>query len=148
MSEEGLNAGNSAEQREAEVLLVAGLAERLGVRLSKKQFALPGGEWLEIDGVCESPPILCEAWAHQGPPKSAQKNKVMTDAFKMLYASKFVSNPTRMILVFGDKKAAAHFEGRSWIAQALRARQIEVQVVELPEATRAAILRAQKRQFR
>ncbi len=148
MNDEGLNAGDSTEQREAEKLLVAGLAKRLGMEFSKKQFALPGGEWLEIDGVCESPPILCEAWAHQGPPKSAQKNKVMTDAFKMLYAAKLVSNAPRMILAFGDERAAAHFRGRSWMAQALRATRIEVEVVELPEAMRAAILAAQKRQFR
>jgi len=66
--------GDSIEQREAELLLIAALGERLGVQLSKHRFNLPEGGWLEIDGMCQVPPLLCEAWAHHGKPKSAQMN--------------------------------------------------------------------------
>lgn len=141
-------AGDSTEQKRAEKLLVDGLTRRLGVKLVKKRFQMPGGGWFEIDGACESPLILCEAWAHQGPPKSAQKDKVMGDAFKLVYAAQLHSRPARMILLFGDADAASHFTGRSWMAQALRTNGIEVKVVDLPEPVREAIRKAQKRQFR
>ncbi len=141
-------AGDSAEQKQAEKLLVDWLSARLGVKLVPKRLPLPTRGWLEIDGACDSPPILCEAWAHQGPAKSAQKDKVMTDAFKLLYAAQLVPERARMILLFACVKAASHFKGNSWMAQALKARGIEVQVAELPEPARAMIRAAQKRQYR
>ncbi len=140
--------GDSIEQREAELLLIATLGERLGVRLSKHRFNLPEGGWLEIDGVCEVPLLLCEAWAHQGKPKSAQKNKVMTDAAKLVFAAKLCASTPRLILLFGDEQAATHFKGRSWMAQLLRTSGIEVHTVDLPETVRNGIRLAQKRQFR
>jgi len=140
--------GDSAEQKEAEKLLVDWLSERLGVKLETARLPLPSGGWLEIDGACESPPILCEAWAHQGPPKSGQKQKVVTDAFKLIYAGQLVSGRPRLILLFGDVEAASHFKGTSWMAQAIRASGIEVRVAELPDPVRAMIRKAQARQFR
>lgn len=146
MAEKAL--GDSAEQKEAEELLVAWLGSRLGAKLTKRRFALPDGGWMEVDGASDSPALLCEAWAHQGPPKSAQKNKVMADALKLLYARQLLSKPARLILLFADRDAAAHFLGRSWMAQAVREFGVEVHVAQLPSATREAIRRAQERQFR
>lgn len=140
--------GDSEVQRKAEGILVASLARRLGLQLSKKRFSLSSGVWLEIDGVCESPPILCEAWAHQGLPKRGQKNKVMTDALKMLYAAKLINEAPRKILVFGDEEAASPFRGKGWMAQALRAFGIEIQLAHLPKQMREGVRKAQKRQFR
>ncbi len=124
------------------------LSERLGAKLAKKRCSLPGGGWFEVDGASESPSILCEAWAHLGPPKPAQKHKVMADAFKLLYASQLASRPVQMILLFADAEAARHFKGESWMAQALRANGIDVHVAELSEPVRATIRKAQTRQFR
>ena len=76
---EPLSPGDSAEQRETEVLLVNLLAEKLGVRLVKKRIDLPGGGWLEVDGASDSPPIICEAWAHVGTAKVAQKHSTCAD---------------------------------------------------------------------
>jgi hypothetical protein len=143
-----LAAGDSLEQREAELLLLALLGKRLGVRLIKRRFPVPDGKWLEIDGTVEEPPVLCEAWAHQGPAKGGQKHKVMTDAFRLLYASKFLPKPPRLILLFGDSEAAAQFQGTSWMAQVLRANGIDVVVVDLPEEVKRSLREAQRRQFR
>ncbi len=140
--------GDSIEQREAELLLIAALGERLGIKLCKHRLKLPEGGWLEIDGMCEVPLVLCEAWAHHGKPKSAQKNKVMTDAAKLVFAAKLCASTPRLILVFGDEEAAAHFKGRSWMAQLLQASGVEIHTVELPEAVKDGIRLAQKRQFR
>lgn len=141
-------AGDSIEQRMAEPMLIATLGERLGIKLSKHRFQLPTRGWLEIDGMCESPAVLCEAWAHIGKPKSAQKNKVMADAAKLMFAAKLFARAPRMILLFADEQAASHFRNGSWMAQLLQANGVEVHVVHLPERIREGILTAQKRQFR
>src|SRR5260370_7571173 len=99
-------AGDSAEQRRAEEYLIARLGESLGATLKKTRVEMPGGEWLEVEGACETPMILCEAWAHQGPPKPAQKNKVLADALHLLYVHRSNSVPARKSLLFGDKAAA------------------------------------------
>ncbi|MGB2624369.1 MAG: hypothetical protein WA857_01640 [Candidatus Acidiferrum sp.] len=145
---DGSEPGDSFEQRKAERLLISSLARTLGTRLLKKKVDLPGGDWLEIDGYCESPLILCEAWAHIGPPKAAQKKKVMADALKMLYAERMASKHARKILLFADRKAARGFQGKNWMANALRAFEIEIHVAELPDDNRAAVENAQKRQYR
>ena len=141
-------AGDSLEQRTAEPLLMAALGESLGIKLAKHRFRLPNGGWLEIDGMCESPLVLCEAWAHLGRPKSAQKNKVMTDAAKLMFAAKLCKGSPRMVLLFADEEAASHFKNRSWMAQLLQTNGVEVHVADLPEHARRDILVAQKRQFR
>ena len=140
--------GDSSEQRRAEEYLVVRLGERLGATLKKTEFELPDGEWLEVDGACESPVILCEAWAHQGLPKSAQKNKVLADALKLLYVERLKSVSARKILLFGDEVAARRFQSENWMARALESFGIEIQIVELPLEMRNAVREAQKRQYR
>lgn len=140
--------GSSVEQQEAEDIMIDLLGKSLGVSLVKKGFRLPAGGWLEIDGYCESPRILREAWAHIGIPKSAQKNKVTADAMKLLFAASLNPGEHRLILAFADDAAANHFRGNSWIAEALKAKCIETVVVELPSGLRQRVLLAQKRQFR
>ena len=141
-------AGDSLEQREAEGVAIRLLGEKLGVNLEKRRILLPEGGRIELDGACDDPPILVEAWAHQGPPKPAQKAKVMTDAAKLLFAARLLKTDPRLVLALTDRGAAAHFIGRTWMAQALRELGIEVLVVELPDDVRGAVLRAQARQYR
>lgn len=143
--------GDSAAQKAAETTALALLSERLGLPLSKRRFPLPEGGWLEVDAVSDSPPVLCEIWAHQGPPKPAQKAKVMTDAMKLLYARTLLpvgSRDCRMLLVFADGLAAAHFQRTSWMAAALRAVGIELVVVDLPDDVRVRVQQAQELQYR
>jgi hypothetical protein len=144
----GTAAGDSSEQREAEKVAIRILGEQLGVQLAPRRLPLPGGGRIELDGVSDLPPTLVEVWAHQGPPKAAQKAKVMTDAMRLLLAARVLMNDPRLVLALTDHAAAAHFTGRSWMAQALRELGIEVLVVELPDAVRQAVLRAQARQYR
>ena len=142
-------AGDSPEQRAAELVMLAILSAELQLRLAKKRLVHREGAWAELDGWCADPPTLVEVWAHQGIPKSAQKGKVMTDALKLLWAeATFYPAGARKILLLSDPAAAAHFRGSSWMAAALRHFAIEVKVVGLPTEHRAAVQRAQGRQFR
>lgn len=128
--------------------MVAALAVRLGVGLAPRILSLGDGSQVAVDAVSDDLAILCEAWAHQGPPKSAQRNKVLADALKLAIIARSLPHPARLILLFSDEAAALPFRGQGWPAHALREFRIEIQVVELPETIRSSVLRAQTRQFR
>ncbi|MBI1992105.1 MAG: hypothetical protein HYS71_02550 [Candidatus Omnitrophica bacterium] len=116
--------------------------------LQKKKFELAKGAYLELDGYTEKPLIFCESWAHIGEVKSAQQAKVMQDAVRLVYARKLTGRNARCILLFGDDVAANHFRGKKWVAWCLRALDIEVRVVHLPNSLRQKVLKAQERQYR
>ena len=143
-------ASDSVEQREAERLIIAALSQDLDVPLDPGTFGLATGVRVTVDGYALDPPVLVEAWAHQGRPKPAQKAKVMSDALKLLWLERtqFPSG-TRKILALADADAAAHFLGtKTWMAQALSDLGVEVVVVDLPTAVRKGVRQAQKRQSR
>ncbi|MDP3983876.1 MAG: hypothetical protein Q8Q52_02570, partial [Acidimicrobiia bacterium] len=103
----------------------------------------------EVDGFSASPPVLVEVWAHIGVPKSAQKHKVLADALKLVWIDRrYLASRSRKVILFADAAAAAHFQGRSWMAAALRDLGIELLVEELPQETRQRVLAAQQRQYR
>lgn len=141
--------GDSAEQRNAEQYLVGQLSSALGHALTKRRHRIDRAV-IEFDAFSDDPPVLCEAWAHLGPPKAAQKHKVMTDVLKMVWAAPriFGDRQPAMILIFSDEVAAAHFTGRSWMAEALRGLKVDIHIFELPADLRDAVLRAQSRQYR
>src|SRR3989338_3627216 len=151
MTKENQSAGYSTEQQEAEKWLVSAFSNKLGVNLVKRKWSLPQGNWIEIDGFCNSPTVLFRSWAHIGSAKSAQKNKIMTDALKLLFASKFIvknKNKQTLILLFADKDASMHFQGKSWMAQCLKRYNIRIKVVNLPKRLKDKILNAQQKQYR
>ena len=123
--------GDSREQRDAEAVMVAALGNRLGAPLAPRRIELGDGRHVEIDAASEDLSILCEAW-HQGAPEPAQRNKVLSDAFKLRFVTKVVGVSPRLILLFSDEAAAAPFRGRSWYTAALRQAGIEIAVVDLP----------------
>lgn len=140
--------GDSQEQRDAEAVMVAALAQRLGVELRPRALTLPDGERIELDAASDDLTVLCEAWAHQGAAKSAQKHKLLADAFKLTLAARVVGGNPRLFLLLSDEQACKHLRGRSWANAALREFGIELQVVELSDDIRSRIRAAQDRQFR
>ncbi len=143
-----LPAGDSLEQREAEAVLLASLSALLECDLAPSRVHLPDGAWVELDGLCNDPPVLAEVWAHQGQTKPAQRNKVLADALKLLHVAAQLPVPYRKVLCLSDEQAARPFLGRSWYASALRSLAIEVLVVPLDDATRERVAAAQRRQYR
>jgi hypothetical protein len=140
---------NSKEQQEAEKWLISALSKELNCHLNKKRIDLNNGTWLEVDGFSAHPPVICEAWAHIGIPLSAQKNKVMADALKLIFVNNLVNKrKNKLILLFGDSKAAGHFKGKSWIAECFRGQKISIKIIKFPEKRKNTIQRAQKRQSR
>ncbi len=79
--------GSSTEQRDAERVMLDLLGEILGLVLGPATIKVPSGERVEIDGTDAHRTVLVECWAHQGPPKAAQRNKVLADALKLHWIS-------------------------------------------------------------
>lgn len=146
--ERDLNHGSSLIQRNAEFEMISWLETQLNCKLKPKRLMISDNVRLELDGYSEEPFIICEAWAHQGAPKSAQKYKVMNDAMKMVFARSILGSQFRAILLFADDLAAKHFRGNTWQAAALEANQIEIFVAALPEDLKTEIKAAQILQYR
>jgi len=127
---------------------MAWLETQLECTLKPKRIMLSEAVRLELDGYSDDPLIVCEAWAHQGTPKAAQKYKVMNDAMKMVLARSILGDQGRAILLFADDLAAKHFRGNTWQAAALKANRIEIFVAALPESLKTDIKAAQRLQYR
>jgi len=140
--------GDSRVQREAEAVMVSALGLLIGTVLVPRTVVFADGSRVELDAFSEDPLIAAEVWAHQGPPKSAQRNKVLADALKLHHVARTLGGQPRLVLCFSDDEAAAPFHGRSWYSGALRDLGIEVSVVPLPDEWRQRILLAQKAQYR
>lgn len=143
-------AGDSAEQRGAERVMLDLLGTQLGLELNPATITVPSGERVEVDGIDASRTVLTECWAHQGPPKSAQKHKVLADAFKLAWIATTLYPRPQLILCLSDPLAAAPFlpGARSWASRALQDHHITVSVVTLPDDLRQRLLQAQHRQYR
>ena len=141
-------AGDSSEQRGVEPEMLEKLGARLGIELKGRKFHIRGGTRLEIDGVCETPLVLCEVYAHHGSLKSGQKHKILADAFKLVYAERLRGKPAQKIILLADKKAAVPFQGKKWIAEAMRIFDIRIEVVTLEPKSAERVRQAQARQIR
>lgn len=142
--------GSSAEQRAAERVMLDLLGADLGLTLNPARITVSSGERVEVDGADADHRVVVECWAHQGAPKAAQRNKVLSDAFKLHWIGTVLDPRPRRILCLSDPAAAAPFlpTARTWAARALHDLGIEIVVVTLPDTVRAAILDAQRRQYR
>jgi hypothetical protein len=148
--EHELPPGSSREQRDAERVMLDRLGDRLGRRLEPARIGLRSGARVEIDGADTDHSVLVECWAHQGPPKGGQKHKVLTDALKLTWIATTIYPRPELVLCMSDPVAAAPFlpQSKSWAAQALADLGIRIEIVELPEDVRIAVVRAQERQRR
>jgi hypothetical protein len=57
---------HDSDSREAEIEILKGISGLLGKPLGKRHFDLPGGTWVEVDGVAADLSVFAEAFAHQG----------------------------------------------------------------------------------
>jgi hypothetical protein len=139
---------SSNEQQAAGIALVNAFSHYLGVPLESKVLELGGDCTVQIDGYSDEPPVICEAWAHIGKLRGSQPDKVMADAFKLLFCEKLLRKKFRKILVFADDDVKQYFSSAKWQAKCLRKHNIEVITLRLPAALLNKIARAQERQYR
>lgn len=137
---------DSADQQEAEALLLAGLSEALGVELAPQTLSMGESARVELDGCSEDRTILAELYAHIGETKGAQRHKIAKDILKLVAVEAERGQRCRKILGFADESAARYLRGRSWLAAVVQALEVEIHIIDLPSEWRNRLLRAQARQ--
>jgi hypothetical protein len=146
---DGANAhpSDSAAQRSAESLIIAAVAETVGVPLQPTVLTI-GDARVQIDGASANHRVLVEAYARVGPLRGAQPRKLAADAFKLAWVGPRVG-AERLVLAVMDTAAEDYANRpRAWLTAALRDGGIEVIRVEVDAITRAAVESAQRTQFR
>lgn len=125
------------------------LGESMGSALRPRRLVHESGAVIDVDGVSEDGLMLVECWAHQGPAKGAQRNKLLHDAAKLSWAASWLSPPpTRLVVALSDDAARRHLDGRSWQAQAIAYLGVDLLVVGLPDDIVEGVRKAQLRQYR
>ncbi len=138
---------DSTVQRKIGERLVKSFSSDLEVPLEQEKKLDCGSSCtVKVDGYSANPPILCEAWAHHGPPKGGQLYKVMTDALKLIFVEKCLKKRHRKILLFSNEDARKPFIGKSWKAQFLRDYDIETKILPLSAKQRHELIEAQEQQ--
>jgi hypothetical protein len=125
-------------QATAQAMLLAGVAEQLGVALEPRRLALPGGAAVDVDGVDVAQSVFVEILMRQGRLKGPQLDKVARDALKLVTLARAFT-ATSLVIAFADATAAASVTGQSWLSESLRIWGVQVLVVELPDDVREAL---------
>jgi hypothetical protein len=141
------HASDSLAQRDAEILIIAAVAEYVGEPLAPSKISFGDGVRVEIDGASEDRSILVEAYAHLGKMVGAQPKKLATDAFKLTWAARKVSAKRLIIAVIDPEVEAYLLRPTAWLTAALRDSCVEVLRVTIDEDARARVEVAQRRQF-
>jgi len=142
----GRHKSDSIEQQMAEAFMRDLLNRRLDLSLQPQSFKLNRRAQVQLDGFDEKKRTLCEVYAHIGPLKGGQPDKVAGDILKMLLVEKYLGGCWRKIYCFADEIAKRKLIGISWLGACCSEFGIEPEVVELPKDKRVLILDAQARQ--
>lgn len=120
-------------------------AKRMKIKFEKMSLHLKNCK-VEPDAYSESPPILVEAWAHIGKLKDGQRNKILSDALKLLYIDKKTKRSFKKVILFSNEETMNCFLSNSWWSKALSDFGIELEFVEIDKETENMIIEAQKQQ--
>ena len=128
--------------------LLDALATHLGVRLAPRDFTLPAGVRVGVDGAGVASAdshgvagaVLVQVTYAAGPVKSAQRNKVLADAFKLAWLRTQV--PTARTVVVVNEPFERLFVTGAWLPAALAQQGVEVALVRTdPTAGSAQVAR-------
>ena len=140
------HASDSTEQQTAENYILSSLSKDINVKLEPKQFTLPSGSSVQMDGINEEAKVLCEIYARIGKMKGSQTDKVASDFLKMLLVEKSLGGKWKKHFCFASDETAKPLFGKTWIADVSKEMNIEIHVYTLPEDIANSVIDAQNRQ--
>ncbi|MFW6641541.1 hypothetical protein ACOALZ_16050 [Nocardiopsis algeriensis] len=106
------------------------LSAQLGIDLTPREFTLADGTRVGVDAADGNPPkLLVQCSPVQGQVKSAQRNKVIADAFKLSWLRDTHFPDARLLLVLGEPLAKLFGRG-AWLPSALASHGITVALVD------------------
>lgn len=113
--------------------LTRALSAHLGIELAPREFTLADGTRIGVDcAVCTDdgqPTILTQFSPLQGPMKSAQRNKVIADAFKLVWLRDHHFPDAHVLLVLGEPLARLFGRG-AWLPVAFASQRITVALAD------------------
>jgi hypothetical protein len=110
-----------------ETVAATHLGHRLGVELRPRRFVLDDGTVVEIEGTDTAGRVIVQFVLHRGAMRSAVRNKVAADLFKLVWVRRSVVPDARAILCV-SADVAPLFEGRGWLSAAARDLGVDVLV--------------------
>ena len=142
----------ATEQLAAEDVIRAAAADQIRFKypnlvFEPRTFVLPRtrNARVKIDGASLDPAFFIEIYAHQGPLKGNQPDKLLADALKLSLVRDLLYPSAELRLVLSDHDAADGIM-KGWPLAALRGLGVDVWVVDIPADLRAALVSAQERQ--
>lgn len=128
--------------------LLDALSTHLGVCLAPRDFTLPGGVRVGVDGAGVTTAdalgvtgaVLVQVTYAAGPVKSAQRNKVLADAFKLTWLRSQV--PTARTVIVVNEPFERLFVTGAWLPAALAQQGVEVALVRGGATPEVARMRA------
>ena len=111
----------------AEWRALAALGRELGTTLVPRQVEIPGGGRTEVEGVDAEGRVIAQLVVNSGAFKSAHRNKVNADMFKLLWLRTSAFPGARSILCITPAMMQA-FAPNGWVKAAARDLGIEVYV--------------------
>lgn len=137
---------DSVVQQNAEIELLQILGRKLTHNLKPHNIRLNNKSSIQIDGFSAEGRILCEVYAHIGALRGGQPDKIAADILKLNLAERQKGGRWRKILLFADELACKQLKGLSWLAEACKDSQIEIEVAEVSREISEKIAAAQRRQ--
>ncbi|WP_017587694.1 hypothetical protein [Nocardiopsis ganjiahuensis] len=108
--------------------LVGALSAHLGRQLTPREFSLPGGGRVAVDGADGDPPeVIVQCTRVRGQLKSSHRNKIIADAFKLMWLRDSAFPRARALLAVSPE-CSRLFSPDAWLTIALRHSRITVVV--------------------
>ncbi|MFD6950310.1 hypothetical protein A6A08_02140 [Nocardiopsis sp. TSRI0078] len=116
--------------RQGNTELTRALSAYLGIKLTPREFTLADGTRIGVDCADGSrPTVLAQFSPLHGPVKSAQRNKVIADAFKLVWLRDRHFPDARVLLVLGEPLAKLFGRG-AWLPAAFATHRITVVIAD------------------
>ncbi len=116
--------------RDDDTELSRALSALLGARVAPRAFTLPDGTRVGVDFADEGrPTILGQCAPMRGPVKSVQRNKLIADAFKLVWLRDTHFPDARVVLAMGEQ-LSRHLARGSWLRAAFATHGIAVALVD------------------
>ncbi|NJN67097.1 MAG: hypothetical protein HC884_10480 [Chloroflexaceae bacterium] len=138
----------SDAQLYAEEVALRRFGEQLGVNFVSRVV----GD-CHLDGYAEvgNTIILVECWAHIGPARPAQRNKVRSDVLKLTLVQRLLKQErpdctVKSYMLFIDREASQTLLNNSWGADAAQEFDVSVEIVSIEPEVIEAVRAAQQRQ--
>lgn len=140
----GRHKSDSSEQGRAQSDMLDAVNRKRRLTLRPEALKLKHGIRVELDGYDPDTRSLCEVYAHIGPLKGSQPDKIASDILKMLLVENDLGGRWHKIYCFADEAAAEKLKGDSWLACVARQFAVEPETVDLPEDTRHSVLNSRQ----